>query len=123
MPKKVVPISLYWVCTSNHSEDMFILSKRESTAEKFHEDMEGFDDDAAYAELVLRDVEDKLLNGFDQPRYPTEEELIRMGFKQTVIERTAWVLPDNRMYIYGDIVFANMQRLSDEAQQAFDKAR
>jgi hypothetical protein len=71
---------LYWCETDDHDEDWFVVARNEDDAQLFHENMEGYDEDDARAELVCvlplteqEAVEEK------GDHWPSDETLLACG--------------------------------------------
>jgi len=72
-------VNLYWVSTRDHDEDWFIFAKTARSAEKYHEDYEGYDPRDATAEQILQLEPGKVSGSI--PRHAQIEDLVRLGFE------------------------------------------
>ncbi len=109
---------LYWCETSDHDGDWFVIARDEVEAELFYEEEEGYDEDAAKAELVcvLPLAEQFGLGG--AAHWPSEETLIACGaeflpytpqdggneMRQAMGVGGPAVRINGRIYVEGDVV-------------------
>jgi len=71
---------LYWCETDDHDEDWFVVARNADDARSFHENMEGYDEDEVWAELVC--VLPAAEQGADDEagdRWPSDETLLACG--------------------------------------------
>jgi hypothetical protein len=70
---------LYWCETDDHDEDWFVIAREEVEAQLYFEDDEGYEEDAATAELVcVLPFAEQLAPG-SAACWPTDENLIACG--------------------------------------------
>ncbi|MFO0754854.1 MAG: hypothetical protein U0359_00060 [Byssovorax sp.] len=71
---------LYWCETDDHDEDWFVVARTDDDARAFHERMEGYGDDEAWATLVcvLPDAEQEAA-AVRGEHWPPEETLLACG--------------------------------------------
>jgi hypothetical protein len=72
-------LGLYWVMTEDHNEDWFIVATTEGKACSIHEEMEGYDEGDAAAELVV-DIPPDKQKGVGVG-WPSDELLTELGGK------------------------------------------
>jgi hypothetical protein len=74
---KSTSVNLYWVTTIDHDEDWFIFAKSSRTAEHYHVDYAGYEDDDADAKLIMRGC---AITG-TVPRHSEIKDLAKFGFE------------------------------------------
>ena len=72
-----VPVTLYWVTTTDHDEDWFIFAKSKQSAAKFHADYEGYGPREAVAEPILAAPD----TAGPFPRHAQIDDLTALGFE------------------------------------------
>jgi hypothetical protein len=72
-----VPVTLYWVSTTDHDEDWFIFAKSTRSAAKFHGDYEGYGPKETAAEPILEAPD----TAGPFPRHAQIDDLAALGFE------------------------------------------
>jgi hypothetical protein len=79
--KRTLPVNLYWVMTSDHSEDWFIFARSAKAAKRLHEDYEGYDAGDARTRTVVCNVQLKRYEGGRPTCHAQIEDLVQLGFE------------------------------------------
>lgn len=71
---------LYWCETDDHDEDWFVVARNADDAQLFHENMEGYDEDDASAELVcVLPMAEQGVSEKKGDHWPSDETLLACG--------------------------------------------
>lgn len=111
-------MQLYWATTEDHSEDWFIVASSVEEAAMLHEQMEGYDDGDATAELVLDIPEDITV----EKGWPEEELLEALGGKFITRDASRVVEIAGRKYSEG-LLEETLRSLDDDVFEAQGQGR
>jgi len=111
-------MNLYWVTTSDHGEDWFVISHSAREAATFHEDFEGYDIGDATAELVM-EIPDEVTTDIG---WPSEDVLKACG--GTIISHgPARVVRIGERTFSEGLMEATIRSASDDMAEALGKGR
>ena len=111
-------MQLYWATTEDHNEDWFIVASNVREAARLHENMEGYDEGEATAELVL-DIPENIIV---EKGWPEEELLESLGAK--FVERCSIRVVEiaGRKYCEG-LLESTIRSLDDDVFESLGQGR
>jgi hypothetical protein len=111
-------MQLYWATTEDHSEDWFIVASDVEEAARLHENMEGYDEGDATAELVL-DIPENITV---EKGWPDEELLETLGAIFINRDSTRVVEIAGRKYCEG-LLESTLRSLDDDVFELLGQGR
>ena len=106
-------MNLYWVTTSDHDEDWFIVADTAEEAASFHEDMEGYNPGDATAEMII-----EIPDGFPvETDWPSDDVLKACGALIVVDGSTRVVKIGDRTFCEG-LLESEIRRVDDKIREA-----
>jgi len=111
-------MDLYWVTTSDHAEDWFIVANSAEEAASFHEDAEGYDIGDATAELVT-EIPDGTIT---DTGWPSEEVLTACGATIVADEPARVVKIGDRTFCEG-LMESTIRTLDDDMFEEIGEGR